>query len=62
MAEITKVICDRCNKKLEYGFTAKFELQKNKFRLINRSCYSKVDLCKECQAELDEWFEMKKGE
>ncbi len=62
MAEITKVICDRCNKKIEYGFIAKHELQKKKFRLINRSCYSKVDLCEECQTELDKWFEMKKGE
>ena len=61
MAEKTEVFCDRCNKKIEYGFIAKHDLHKKKLRLINRSCYEKVDLCKECQLELDRWFAMKKG-
>lgn len=66
---VTKVTCDRCNKgaskniKYGFGFVAKHELQKKKFRLINRSnSYSKVDLCRECQLELEEWFNMKRGE
>jgi hypothetical protein len=62
MANITKTYCDRCNKKIEYGFIAKYDLQKKQLRLINNSCYIKVDLCKECQSELEKWFEMKKGE